>query len=36
MRLTGNQSLLESHQHVEQKGIVDSMIALFGGARRIN
>jgi len=32
MRLTGNQSLLESHPHTEQKGIVDSLKSLFSGA----
>jgi len=32
-RLTGNQSLLESHQHTEQKGIVDSVKALFSGGK---
>ena len=32
-RLTGNQSLLESHQHREQKGIVDSVKALFSGGK---
>ena len=33
MRLTGNQSLLESHQHTEQKGIVDSLRSLFSGGK---
>ena len=33
MRLTGNQSLLESHQHTEQKGIVDSLKSLFAGGK---
>jgi len=33
MRLTGNQSLLESHQHTEQKGIVDSLKSLFSGGK---
>ena len=32
MRLTGNQSLLESHQHTEQKGVIDSLKSLFAGA----
>ena len=32
MRLTGNQSLLESHQHTEQKGVIDSLKSLFSGA----
>ena len=32
MRLTGNQSLLESHQHTEQKGVIDSLMSLFSGA----
>jgi len=32
-RLTGNQSLLESHQNNEQKGIVDSVKALFSGGK---
>ena len=32
-RLTGNQSLLESHQHTEQKGIVDSLKSLFAGGK---
>ena len=31
-RLTGNQSLLESHQHTEQKGVIDSLKSLFSGA----
>ena len=31
-RLTGNQSLLESHQHTEQKGVVDTVKSLFSGA----
>jgi len=34
MRLTGNQSLLEAHQHTEQKGFVDTMKSLFSGATR--
>ena len=35
MRLTGNQSLIESHQHTEQKGVIDSLKALFeGGLKR--
>ena len=33
MRLTGNQSLLEAHQHTEQKGIVDSLKSLFAGGK---
>ena len=33
MRLTGNQSLLESHQHTEQKGIVDTLMSLFSGGK---
>jgi len=33
MRLTGNQSLLESHQHTEQKGIVDSLMSFFSGGK---
>ena len=32
-RLTGNQSLLESHQHTEQKGIVDTLKSLFSGGK---
>ena len=32
MRLTGNQSLIESHQHTEQKGVIDAMKSLFSGA----
>ena len=32
MRLTGNQSLLEVHQHTEQKGVVDTLKSLFSGA----
>ena len=32
-RLTGNQSLLEAHQHTEQKGIVDSLKSLFAGGK---
>ena len=31
-RLTGNQSLLESHQHTEQMGVIDSLKSLFSGA----
>jgi len=31
-RLTGNQSLNESHQHTEQKGVIDSLKSLFAGA----
>ena len=31
IRLTGNQSLIESHQHTEQKGVIDTMKSLFGG-----
>jgi len=31
-RLTGNQSLLESHQHTEQKGVIDTLKSLFSGA----
>jgi len=31
-RLTGNQSLLESHQHTEQMGVVDTLKSLFSGA----
>ena len=31
-RITGNQSLLESHQHTEQKGVVDTLKSLFSGA----
>jgi len=34
MRLTGNQSLNESHQHTEQKGVIDSLKSLFAGASR--
>lgn len=33
MRLTGNQSLLESHQHTEQKGVIDSLKSLFAGGK---
>ena len=33
MRLTGNQSLTESHPHTEQKGMVDSLKALFYGGK---
>ena len=33
MRLTGNQSLLESHQHTEQKGVIDSLKSLFSGGK---
>ena len=32
MRLTGNQSLIESHQHTEQKGVIDTLKSLFSGA----
>ena len=32
MRLTGNQSLIEAHQHTEQKGVIDSLKSLFSGA----
>ena len=33
MRLTGNQSLLEVHQHTEQKGVIDSLKSLFSGGK---
>jgi hypothetical protein len=33
MRLTGNQSLLEVHQHTEQKGVIDSLRSLFSGGK---
>ena len=32
IRITGNQSLIESHPHTEQKGVIDSMKSLFSGA----
>jgi len=31
IRLTGNQSLLEAHQHTEDKGIVDKVKNFLGG-----
>jgi len=31
VRLTGNQSLLESHQHTEDKSIADKVKNLLGG-----
>ena len=31
VRLTGNQSLLESHQHTEDKGVIDKVKNLLGG-----
>ena len=31
IRLTGNQSLIESHQHVQDMGIVDKVKNFLGG-----
>ena len=31
IRLTGNQSLLESHQHTEDKGVVNRVKNFLGG-----
>jgi len=31
VRLTGNQSLIESHQHTEDKGVVDKVKNFLGG-----
>ena len=31
VRLTGNQSLLESHQHTEDKGTINKVKNLLGG-----
>ena len=33
IRLTGNQSLLESHQHTEQKSVTDTLRSLFSGGK---
>ena len=33
IRITGNQSLLESHQHTEQKGAIDTLKSLFSGGK---
>ena len=33
VRLTGNQSLLESHQHTEQKGAIDTIKSFFAGGK---
>jgi hypothetical protein len=34
MRLTGNQSLIESHQHAKQKGVVNSLRTLLSGGKK--
>ena len=31
IRLTGNQSLIESHQHTEEKGVVNRVKNFLGG-----
>ena len=33
IRITGNQSLLESHQHTEQKGAIDTIKSFFAGGK---
>ena len=33
-RLTGNQSLIESHPHTSQKGFIDTLKALFYGGTK--
>jgi len=33
IRITGNQSLLESHQHTEQKGAIDTLKSFFSGGQ---